>query len=523
MAIATQKLEISAQQRKLPAEPASYALAYFMISVGLVIRLVVAGTTYLNPDEAYHYILGSPESLRLAYQASRSTTHPPLLILLIYSLRWLGNSEILLRLPSALAGTLSCWLTYKWLTAISASRIALTGLVLLSFLPPLFVLESELRQYSFLLLFTSSALYSFERAVQEDSAAKMLLFSFVLWLALATHYGALLFAVSMVVYALLRFIELRSSVRLLLLWAFGQAAFAAMAIFLYKTQVSQVQPQVHAISDTWLRKALFHGGDHVVTFLLTSTYRFFHFLSGQPVIGAVMLLLFVIGLISMMRPEQQGLRFRRTGWVVGFALALSWTLALAGVYPFGGTRHSVVLLPFIVLAVGSGLGRILKDHARNAPLVAMLAVGVCSLFPVPAGSHFTPPNQNIALMRSAVDYVQRTATPNQLVLVDQQSAFVFRYYFCRDDPFSLQQVQNFQCGHKRVHTSGFGWDLSGERLETDLRETRAAFAAKPTESVFVFQSGWTVGGNPSLNQKFAQAGCAKENRFGRNIVLCELK
>jgi uncharacterized membrane protein len=523
VAIATRKLEISTSQRELATEPASNAIAYFMISVGLVIRLVVAGTTYLNPDEAYHYILGRAGSLYLAYQANLSNTHPPLLILLTYSFRWFANSEIMLRLPSVLAGTLSCWLTYKWLRLVTTPRIALAGLVLLLFLPPLFVLESELRQYSLLLLFISSALYWFEIAVQENSSAKMLLFSLALWLALATHFGALLFAVSMGMYALLRFIELRSGLRVVLPWTFGQAMLAAMAIFFYKNHLSLIQRPIQEMNDTWLRKALFHRGDTVITFLLVSTYRFFHFLFGQPVVGTAMLLLFVIGLVSMMRTEQQGLRFRRPAWMVAFALALSWLLALAGKYPFGGTRHSVMLLPFIVLAVGTGLAYVLRDHTRATPLVAILGATVCSLFPVPAGPHFTPPNQNIAFMRTAVDYVERTAGPNQLVLVDQQSAFVFRYYFCRNDVFSLQNVQNFTCERKRVHTSGTEWNLSGERLETDLRETRAAFEAGTSDSVFLFQSGWTVKGDPNLTKRLAQAGCQPENRFGRNIVACELK
>jgi dolichyl-phosphate-mannose-protein mannosyltransferase len=520
MPTVTRELGISEPQGELGTQPGSYAIVYFIISIGFLLRLIVAGSTFLDPDEAFHYVLGHAASFHLTYRASLSSMHPPLLILLIHSLRAVGNSEIILRLPSVLAGTLSCWLTYKWLSSITDFTVALIGLVLLAFSPPLFALESELRQYSLLLLFMSLALYLFEKALQENSASKMLLFSLALWVALASHYGALLFALSMGVYALLRFFELRPGIRLILPWSFGQALFLVLAVFFYKTHVPVVQ---EGISDSWLRKSFFHRGDHVIPFLFISTYRLFHFLLGQPVIGAIMFLLFVIGLVSMMRTEQKALRFRRAGWVVVFALTLSWVLSIAGIYPFGGTRQAVFLLPFIVLAVGSGLTNVLGHCARTAPLVATVAVTLCSLFPVPLGPHIPPPNQNILLMRQAINYVQHAGAPNQLVLIDQQTQGLFRYYFCPNDVFPLANPQNFICGRNRVHTSSFAGALSGEHLETDLRDTRRAFAGMPSESVFIFQTSWTVKMEPSLNEKFEAAGCTLGNRFGRNIIVCAMK
>ncbi len=508
------------QQESLAIEHWADSIVYFIVALGFALRLVVAASTFLDPDEAFHFALGNQPTLQLAYRASLSSAHPPLLVILIYVLRGLGHSELMLRFPSVIAGTLSCWLGYKWLLSIAQRGIALTGLVLLALSPPLFALESEVRQYALLLLFVSAALYWFESAVQGDSWSKMTLFGLALCAALTAHYGALLFAVSMGMYALLRFLELRPGASVLLTWACGQAAFLALAVFFYRTHVPVVE---RGISDSWLRKSFYHSGDHVISFVLTNTYRFFHFLFGQPVIGTIMLLLFVAGLVFLMPGwPAHAIKFRRAGVLVVFALALSWALALAGLYPFGGTRHGVFLLPFIVLAIASGLVNLLKKQSRTAPVIAAGAMAVCSLVPVPAGPHIQPPNQNVALMRRAVGYAQHAVTDSDLVLVDQQTVFPFRYYFCREDIFPFQEnPQNFICGGYRVHKSGAAWDLSGEHLTMDLVETRAAFETPATAAVLVFQTGWSVGQRGLANK--LNEYCRVGARFGKNILACEVK
>jgi hypothetical protein len=80
----------------------SNRLALLMLGVGLVVRLGVAWGTFLNPDEALHYLIANQASWRAAYQASLTTAHPPLLILLLCFWRTLGVSEFVLRLPSVL-------------------------------------------------------------------------------------------------------------------------------------------------------------------------------------------------------------------------------------------------------------------------------------------------------------------------------------------------------------------------------------------------------------------------------------
>src|ERR1700693_1276087 len=164
----------SVGQTLTPSHPV--VLPLFLTAGGLAARLVLAHLTFLNPDEALHYLLSAEPSLALAYLASLTTAHPPVLILFLHYWRLLGISEFVLRLPSVLAGTAFCWIMFLWLRRIADRTTALVGLALLSFSPSLISLSSENRQYSLLLFFCATSLYFLDRAIEENSAG-MILFS----------------------------------------------------------------------------------------------------------------------------------------------------------------------------------------------------------------------------------------------------------------------------------------------------------------------------------------------------------
>src|SRR5580698_3743473 len=149
--------------------------ALLIVTAALLVRLRAASGTFLNPDEALHYLLANQSSWRLAYQASLTNAHPPLLTFVLYFWRGVGTSEFVLRLPSVIAGTAFCWIFFKWLSRILGPVAGFIGLILVSFLPPMIELAAEVRQYALLLFFLVASAYLLERALAENSAAVMLL------------------------------------------------------------------------------------------------------------------------------------------------------------------------------------------------------------------------------------------------------------------------------------------------------------------------------------------------------------
>src|ERR1700685_3522673 len=94
----------------------SYLAALGVTLLGFLVRVWAAHGTFLNPDEALHFRLANQLSLAQAYKESLTASHPPLLTSLLYFWRALGTSELWLRFPSVLAGTVFCWMLYKWLS-----------------------------------------------------------------------------------------------------------------------------------------------------------------------------------------------------------------------------------------------------------------------------------------------------------------------------------------------------------------------------------------------------------------------
>src|SRR5215469_16538208 len=104
------------------------AIAVIVVAVGFVCRLSLAQATFFNTDEAWHYYLGNQSSAWLAYKASLTISHPPLLILILHFWKALGTSNLVLRLSCVIAGTLFCWIFYLWLEAVAGKAAAWVGL-----------------------------------------------------------------------------------------------------------------------------------------------------------------------------------------------------------------------------------------------------------------------------------------------------------------------------------------------------------------------------------------------------------
>src|ERR1700730_6865490 len=89
-----------------------------ILLLGFLLRLWRASGTFLNLDEAMHFLAANKFSLGEAYRASLGLAHPPLMILILNVWRNLGTSEVVMRLPSMIAGTIFCWIFFRWITRL---------------------------------------------------------------------------------------------------------------------------------------------------------------------------------------------------------------------------------------------------------------------------------------------------------------------------------------------------------------------------------------------------------------------
>ena len=118
-----------------------------------------------------------------------TAAHRPLFILLLYFCEAGDLNRSPARLPSVLAGTVFCWMFYKWLTKAGGGLAGSIGLLLVALLPPIVTIAAEVRQYALLLAFLIGALYFLHDAFAKNSVSRMAAFALCLYLAMLFHYS----------------------------------------------------------------------------------------------------------------------------------------------------------------------------------------------------------------------------------------------------------------------------------------------------------------------------------------------
>ncbi len=522
-------------------------VALTVLAVGFLARVWAASGTFLNPDEAQHFLVANRTSLALAYKSSLTLAHPPLLIFVLYFWRNFGTSEFVLRMSSVLAGTLFCWLLFKWISRILGDQVALLSLIFVGLLPPLVSLTAQVRQYSLLLLFIALSGYLFERSLEEDSAVGMLLFSFVLYLAVLSHYSALFFTASIGVYALLRLITGRFPLKIIFTWALGQVGALALVMSLYRTHISKLKGSSIAEQATegWLRRSYFHSGqDHVLPFIVGRSFGVFQFIFGHLAIGVLMGLCFIAGIILLLQSRKHagtaalsdGQLAARTlaGWQLAVLLILPFALncvaALMGAYPFGGTRHSIFLVVFAVPGISLFLVEICRPHSIRSVAIAVIIVVACVIFGQPHQPYMTRSDQSRAQMERSLAFIHQQIPQSVPLFVDVQTRMLLGYYLCRQQQSSAeaphQDFEVLDCGGYQLITANL-WMFEPDTFLNSWHEMIRTYGLKPGDQIWVVQEGWGIGVGPKLNatppefQK-REFKDLKIESFGHNIQMFRL-
>ena len=498
-----------------------------LLALGLVARLAWAYSVFLNPDEALHYLLSVQPSLALTYQETLLTAHPPLLIVLLHYWSLFGTSEFILRLPSVLAGTAFCWIMFLWLERVTDHATALIGLSLLLFSPALMYLSAEIRQYSLLLFFMACSLYFLDRAIGERSSLMVLLSALALYLALLTHYSALIFALTIGIYALVRFRSAGTQALLIGIWGVIQLGALGLVGFLLKSHVLKMRARgmSQALADTYLRGAVFHAGqDRVVPFILKANIRLFHYMFSQGAVGVLGLLVYIAGigfLLADKGPARDSGRpsSRQLGLLLVLPLTINCGAALAGLYPLGGTRHNSFLAGFAMSGVAVALSHWKTSRRSQKAVVIGIMLAICNFSVTPAGAYMRPQNQRRAFMEQATEYLRRSVPKASLILTDGEGSLLLSYYFCH----CLISSEESRCGEDRIIVlDPRQWLLRAETFPSQMQNAQKRYGLPPGTKPWLFQAGFLVDREPELRAEFVQYGCASPQGFGQNIFLCQL-
>jgi len=515
------------------------ATAILITLLGFAARLWTASGTFLNPDEALHFRLGNQLTLALAYKASLTAAHPPLLTLLLYYWRALGTSELWLRLLSVLAGVAFCWMFYKWLAKAAGELAGLIGLLFVALLPPIVLLAAELRQYSLLLAFLASALYFLDDAFAKNSPGRIAIFSICLYFAMLFHYSAFLFATALGIYALLRIVKERPPAKLIAAWVIGQLGGLGLAGFLYKTHLSTLGGAGDSkmalegwMSEYYLQRSFFDSAhQNPFVYLLGHSFGVFQFFFGQLAVGDVMGLFFIAGVVLLLRGKsfsQDQRASRRLAIFLLLPFVVAGVVNLAHFYPYGGTRHIAFLIMPAVAGVSVATAYLAKGRWDRALAIATLVIVACIAFGKPRQPRMERSDQSRANMASAIEFVNKDINPSDLIFTDYQSDLILGHYLCRQRPISLETApdsyEQFSCGGHRVVSANYkiAWMFSSETFPEDWRRIVHDYGLKPGDTVWVFQAGWGIDLPEDLRRNFAEFRDLHFELFGKNIYVFKM-
>ena len=513
--------------------------AMLLVLIGFFARLWTASGIFLNPDEALHFRLANQTSWWHAYQQSLTAAHPPLLILLLYFWRALGTSELWLRIPSVIAGTVFCWVFFKWVSSVAGKLAGLLSLILVALLPPVILLSAEIRQYALLLVFLMGALYLMERAFAENSGGLMCAATICLYLGMLTHYSGFLFAGALGVYALLRiFVPApRPHAWVIAVWAAGQIGALALVAFLYKTHLSKLGAgQSRTVMQGWMSEYYLHnsyferGRDNPFLFVAGHSFGVFQFIFGQFAIGDLAGLLFLVALAMLLWGKLHSVELRtprRLGIFFVMCFVMLAGASLAHVYPYGGTRQVALLVIPAAMGVGLGLAWATRWRWTRATVIAMVAVVLCIAFGKPRPPAMNRGDQSTKNVAAALEFMRENAA-GQPIFVDYQTDLMLGHYLCGEKPIPFSDApdrfEEFSCGGHRVICADYktAWMFSADNFVYEWQQLLQSYGLKPGETVWIFQSGWGINLPVWLQESYAEFRGLPYQQFGRNIKIFKL-
>jgi len=500
-------------------------LALGIVAAAFAMRLVYSDSCYLNPDEAMHFEASRPSGWFETYQASLRLAHPPLFILVLHGILFLGRTELILRLPSVVGGTAALWLTFAWIRRTLGETPALAGLTFMALSPAAISASTEVRQYGLLLGFVCGALYATERTFSERSSKWAIFQGLFLCGALLTHYTAIVVLGTLGLYALVRSFLDGVPRRILFTIVLSHLVLVTLIGWLFIEHVRGAVPFGPGASMDYLRRYYYAAGRETpLGFVWRALWATFSYAVGAQRFDLLFMFVFVVGITALLARQTKAPRIMTILLILPFVAGFG--AAVFQVFPFAGSRHQTYLLPFLAAGISAGFACL--QRVRTVPLL-LVGIVITLLWVARAGA---PDNNPRTLpkgdMTAAIEYVGQRVPRGAPLFVDHETRLVLRYYLTRNDASfdnlrSEAEVDRLG-GYRFVVSSKFlaigavnnVWEFQPNEVLQQVTESARALGLPPDDPLWVFSAAWV---NPSLASRLPTGAVQDGKEFGRISVI----
>lgn len=383
------------KKRFLPLPDATRRLVLIATLVGALPRIYLAAVQFIEYDGWWHIFIASQDTLANFLWEVQSQAHPPLFYLLLRGAMAFGQSRLVYRGVSLLAGLATAYVLGKvaarwsrhWaVPALAALAVSLSWNAI--------EISCEVRAYMLLAFFLVVALRSFLELLTPRYATLARHFPLLCvasTLALLTHYSAVLFFASAgVLFGVL--VALRPRTRLRAIVAVRKRPLAVLVPtllpfaggwLLYAWHLRSHPALMSHLPEFYLSSSTASGPLAFVvrnTSWLVDLFSPFSVrpatLSGQLFVALALVASIWLALLIPSPPGRRSVH-RESGLLLVALLAGAVVFGLLDKYPYGGPlRHQFYLFPvavlFVALTVDAALARLRSGTARAGIVIGVL-------------------------------------------------------------------------------------------------------------------------------------------------------
>lgn len=345
-----------------PTRKQSIIWAGLLLVLASVLRLFLLGTHSLWLDESYSLDMAA-SGLEQILENTGKDAHPPLYYLLLHFWLSRGRSEVMLRLPSVVLGSLSIPLAYALARLWCSHRVALLAALFLALSPLLVWYSQEARMYSLLAFLGLSSTLFLSLVLKRGHLIWWLPYFVSALAGLYTHYGMLLLLLGQDLWLAVWWATRERRTGLVIPWLSSQAALALSFLPWLPVLLNNLGGQAGLQWFVLLRlESLGTTG-----LLLSLT-------------GSLAVLLVLATVALALRPGSTDPAIQpRDVWLKLAGLVLYPLLTMASAFPQGTSikRQLVLFLPYLLILSAAGLGKV--GRARNLAVFSLVFLTCLSL------------------------------------------------------------------------------------------------------------------------------------------------